>query len=147
MEASTWAICDPIANPCHPCRAGFAILSRSHLQCFLLGHIRQNRSFAESPFCYLSNAICLPSDSSCPCSKAGTRACLWQAQTQHSWPACTEIAHRHSPTGIPDFSVLIAEQIAIRWSFLIARRSRIFRQAPDYSSNLCPPKIWSIWLF
>ena len=21
------------------------------------------------------------------------------------------------------------------------------RQAPDYSSNLCPPKIWSIWLF
>ena len=21
------------------------------------------------------------------------------------------------------------------------------RRAPDYSSNLCPPKIWSIWLF
>ena len=26
-------------------------------------------------------------------------------------------------------------------------RSVTSRRAPDYSSNLCPPKIWSIWLF
>ena len=26
-------------------------------------------------------------------------------------------------------------------------RRKMIRRAPDYSSNLCPPKIWSIWLF
>ena len=33
---------------------------------------------------------------------------------------------------------------------LVCTLSRIMkktRRAPDYSSNLCPPKIWSIWLF
>ena len=27
------------------------------------------------------------------------------------------------------------------------QRVALTRRAPDYSSNLCPPKIWSIWLF
>ena len=66
------------------------------------------------------------------------------AETQTNAYKCTPLPQTHATPPLifrPLACIPSYRKLKINHWFCIARR------APDYSSNLRPPKIWSIWLF
>ena len=53
--------------------------------------------------------------------------------------------HACSPQFVRTPTPRAGSNVGTLWKF--SRKILKTRRAPDYSSNLCPPKIWSIWLF